>query len=153
MRIDTAKRISAELMKVGQSRVWMDQNSIPEILEAATRSDLRVLIRRHVIQAIPRKGNSRYRTRKRIEQISKGRRRGPGSVRGTRNARSSEKTVWVKTIRAVRDELLKLKKQGSIDTKIYRKYYRIAKGGSIRSRSQLRTQLRSAGIQIKEENQ
>ena len=146
MRIDAAKRISAEILKVGESRVWMDQNSISEILDAATRSDLKVLLRRHVIQEIPKKGNSSYRFRKRLKQISKGRRRGPGSVRGTRNARSDSKTNWVRTIRALRDELVTLKNENRIDAGTYRKYYRITKGGSIRSRSQLRTQIMAAGL-------
>ncbi len=146
MRIDTAKRISADIMKVGETRVWMDQNSVSEIMDAATRSDIKVLMRRHVIQEIPKKGNSGYRFRKKLKQISKGRRRGPGSVRGTRNARSNSKQAWVKTIRALRNELVTLKDQEKIDKVTYRKYYRITKGGSIRSRAQLNTQIKAAGL-------
>ncbi|MHB1663229.1 MAG: hypothetical protein ACYCSG_05310 [Thermoplasmataceae archaeon] len=49
-------------------------------------------------------------------------------------------------MRPLREELKTLKISGKIDPKAYRKYYRVIKGGSIRSRAQLRTQLKSAGV-------
>ncbi|EQD80387.1 50S ribosomal protein L19e, partial [mine drainage metagenome] len=146
MRMETAKRIAAEEFKSGISRVWIDTNSISEVLEAATKDDIRQLIRRNIIQIKQKKGNSNWRLKKRIGQLSKERRRGPGSIRGTKYARFPRKARWIKTIRPLRNELKTLKIDGKIDPKSYRKYYRIIKGGSIRSRAQLRTQLKSAGL-------
>jgi large subunit ribosomal protein L19e len=146
MRVNTAKRIAADQFKSGISRVWIDTNSLEQVTESATRSDIRELINRHVIQVTPKKGNSTYRHKKRIVQLSKERRRGQGSVRGTKNARFPRKVRWVKTVRALRDELVKLKDQKSIDPKTYRKFYRLIKGGSIRSRAQLNSQIKSTGM-------
>ena len=142
MKVETVKRIASEKLKSGESRIWIDTNSVEQIEDAATREDVSRLIRRHVIQAKPKKGNSSYRHRKRIVQRSKERRRGPGSVRGTKYARFPRKDRWIKTIRALRDELRKLKEENKIDAKTYRQYYRIIKGGSIKSRAQLRMYLK-----------
>ncbi len=141
MKVETVKRIAGEKLKTGTSRVWIDTNSIEQIEDAATREDVDRLIRRHVIQVKPKKGNSTYRHKKRIIQRSKERRRGPGSVKGTKYARFPRKQRWIKTIRALRDELVKLKEDDKIDSKTYRRYYRIIKGGSIKSRAQLRMHL------------
>ena len=142
MKVETVKRIASEKLKSGESRIWIDTNSVEQIEDAATREDVCRLIRRHVIQAKPKKGNSSYRHRKRIVQRSKERRRGPGSVRGTKYARFPRKDRWIKTIRALRDELRKLKEENKIFAKTYRQYYRIIKGGSIKSRAQLRMYLK-----------
>ncbi|MCL4444818.1 MAG: 50S ribosomal protein L19e [Candidatus Thermoplasmatota archaeon] len=145
MKVGTVKRIAAGKLKIGESRVWIDMNSIDQLTEAATRQDVYVLIRKHVIQEKPKKGNSNSRHKKRVIQRSKDRRRGPGSVRGTRNARLPRKERWVKTIRALRDELSTLKENKKIDDKTYRHFYRLVKGGSIKSRSQLRMYLKLEG--------
>ena len=145
MKVDTIKRISAEKLKIGTSRVWIDMNSVDQLTEAATRSDVYALIRRHVIQEKPKKGNSNARHKKRVIQRSKDRRRGEGSVRGTRNARFPRKVRWMKTIRALRNELSLLKEAKRIDAKTYRQYYRMIKGGSIKSRAQLRMYLKLDG--------
>ncbi len=145
MKVNTVERIAAEKMKIGVSRVWIDMNSMDEITGAATRHDIDVLIRRHVIQEKPKKGNSNARHKKRIVQRSKDRRRGQGSVRGTKYARLPRKDRWIKTIRALRDELRQLKETKKIDDKTYRKYYRIIKGGSIKTRAQLRMHLKLEG--------
>jgi large subunit ribosomal protein L19e len=146
MRIETAKRIAADEYKSGISRIWIDMDSLDQIQEAATRDDVRGLMEKHIIQAKPKKGNSNARFKKRLKQLAKERRRGPGSVRGTRNARFPRKRRWIKTIRALRDELKTLKNENKIDSKTYRKYYRIAKGGTIKSRAQLRSQIKLAGL-------
>lgn len=151
MRISTVKRIASQKLKVGESRIWIDGNSMEEIADAATRSDVYVLIRRHMIQKRPEKGNSSFRMRKRINQLSKERRRGPGSVRGTKYARFPRKRRWVKTVRPLRDELRKTLKEGKINSESYRKLYRIIKGGTIRSRNQLQTYIKSSGMAVEEQ--
>lgn len=144
--METARRIASEQLKSGISRVWIDTNSIEQIYEAASRNDIKDLINRHVIQVKQKKGNSNYRLKKRIKQLSKERRRGPGSVRGTKYARFPKKERWMKTIRALRSELTKLREENKIDHATYRKFYRIIKGGSIRSRAQLLSHIKSLGL-------
>ena len=145
MKIDTAKRLAADHFKSGISRVWIDTNSLEQIYEAASRSDIRDLINRNVIQAKQKKGNSNARLKKRIVQRSKERRRGPGSIKGKKYARFPRKERWIKTIRALRDELRQLKIENKIDPKTYRKFYLQIKGGSIHSRAQLISHIKSSG--------
>lgn len=133
MKMETAKRLAAEEFKSGVSRVWIDTNSTEEVLEAASREDIRQLIERNVIQLKQKKGNSKGgRFKKRLKQLSKGRRRGgEGSIRGgTKYARFPRKERWIKTIRPLREELRNLRDRGSIDRKTYRRFYRIIKGGA-----------------------
>ncbi len=145
MKLNTAKRIAADEFKSGISRVWVDTNSLDQVMEAASRQDVRELIRRNVIQVKPKKGNSNARLKKRITQRSKERRRGPGSIRGTKYARFPRKDRWIKTIRALRDELRTMKRENRIDAKTFRKFYVQVKGGSIRSRAQLVQHMKSMG--------
>ncbi len=145
MKIETARRIAAEESKSGISRIWIDTNSIEEVSEAASREDIRYLMRRNIIQVRQKKGNSAFRLKKRIRQRSKERRRGPGSIKGKKYARFPRKQRWIKTIRPLRDELRTLKADSRIDDATYRKMYRVIKGGSIRSRAQLRSQLKTSG--------
>ena len=145
MRIETAKRLAADEFKSGITRVWVDTNSIDQVGEAASRQDIRELISRHVIQLKQKKGNSNGRLKKRIKQRSKERRRGPGSIRGSKYARFPRKDRWMKTIRALRDELRTMKADSRIDAKTYRKFYSQIKGGSIHSRAQLIQHMKSLG--------
>ncbi|MEM0135133.1 MAG: 50S ribosomal protein L19e, partial [Thermoplasmatales archaeon] len=123
------KRMAAEIMKVGMSRVWMDTKSIEEISEAVTKDDVRRLIKRKVIQRKQKKGNSRGRIRATNAQRKKGRRKGQGSRKGTRNAREPRKKRWVKTVRGMRTALRELRDSGKISKEDYRSYYRRIKGG------------------------
>src|SRR5439155_759702 len=72
-----------------------------------------------------------------------------GSRKGGLNARTPQKTRWIQIIRGMRRHLRELRDQGRIDTAIYRRFYRQAKGGMFKSKSHLDQQLRAAGA-IKE---
>lgn len=145
MKVNSAKKIAAEEFKSGITRVWVDTNSIDKVLEAASRADVRELIERNVIQLKQKKGNSNARLKKRIKQLSKERRRGPGSIRGTKYARFPRKERWITTIRALRSELRNMKQNNEIDQKTFRKYYLQVKGGSFKSRAQLSSHIRASG--------
>ncbi len=146
MKTQSVKRIVSDTRKVGISRVYIDTNNIDKVADAATRSDIAALMDQGIIKIKQKKGISNGRLKSRIKQISKNRRRGPGSLRGTRNARFPRKSRWVKTIRALRSELRELKESGKINDEAYRKYYRLIKSGNIRSRSQLVSHIKSAGL-------
>lgn len=144
--LSTQKRIAADILKVGESRIWIDPKSLEEVAEAVTREDVKKLIKRNVIQRKNKKGNSRGRYKKLKAQRDKGRRKGPGSRKGTRNAREPSKERWIKNVRAMRRKLRELRESGKIDRTVYREYYGKIKGGVFRNTSQLVTHLRDYGI-------
>lgn len=145
MDLSFQKELAAKILKCGKSRVYIDPKGIEDVSEAITREDIRMLIKKGLIKKLPKKGNSRSRIRKRQEQKKKGLRNGPGSRKGTKYARFGRKERWIKTIRAIRDELRRLRNEGKIDKKIYRRYYRYAKGGMFRSRAHLLLHLKGVG--------
>ncbi len=137
MDVSFQKNLAAKILKCGVSRIYIDPKALDDVSEAITRDDVRNLIKRGLIKKLPKKGNSRSRIRKNMAQKKKGLRNGQGSRKGTKYARLPRKRRWVKTIRAIRRELRNLKKDGKIDKKTYRKYYRYAKGGMFKNRAHL----------------
>ncbi len=150
MKMNSIKNIASDELKVGKSRVWIDTNNLDKVLDVTTRDDVKKLINLHIIKRKNKKGNSNMRLKKRITQLQKGRRRGPGSVRGTKYARYPRKRRWISLIRALRSELKTLKEENKIGSEAYRKYYRIIKSGSFTSRAQLVSHLKSSSL-IKED--
>ena len=147
------RRIASGLLKCGENRVWMDPNRTDIAATAVTRADVKKLINDGVIDARKKKGTSRARARKLKIQKEKGRRKGMGSRKGAKFARSPRKEFWMKKIRAIRCYLKKLREDEEIDPHVYRKYYKRASGGSYRSISHLKTHLQSEGITIKEDQE
>lgn len=127
------KRIAAEVLKVGQGRVWIDPEASEQVAEAITREDIRSLIEDGVIAAHQKRGVSKGRARFIAHQKALGRRRGQGSRKGTKGARVSRKRRWIIKIRALRRRLHELREEGLIDRSAYRQLYGKAKGGEYRS--------------------
>jgi large subunit ribosomal protein L19e len=151
MDLKNQKRMAAAILKCGESRVWIDPNRIEDAADAITRADIRTAIESGTIRALPKQGISRGRTRYRLEQRRKGRRRGPGSRKGTSGARTPKKADWIQTIRPIRQELKKLREDGKINRSVYREFYMKAKGGQFKSRKNLLSHLQMAG-HLKEGN-
>jgi large subunit ribosomal protein L19e len=139
------RRLAADVLKVGQSRIRIDPDRIDEVAGAVTRADIRKLASGGVISAVQKTGVSRGRGRKLDIQKAKGRRTGPGSRKGAANARTPRKARWMQQIRALRDELRTLREKGAIDATTYRDYYVRAKGGQFRSRAHLRSHMKTEG--------
>ncbi len=141
------RRLAAEILGVGESRVWISPD--PEVTEdiesAVTKDDVRALIARGLIKALPVKGNA-HRWIKRREKRLKGHRRGPGKRKGTAFARIDPESVWVNKVRKMRAYLRWLKDHKMISTKDYRELYRLIKGNRFNSLSDLRRYMESAGI-------
>ena len=144
------KRLAAEVLGVGVSRIWIDPTRIDEVMDAITREDIKRLIKDGVIRVKPIHGNSRARWRYRHEQRKKGRRRGHGRRKGAKNARQDKKEVWMYRIRKIRRYLRYLRDHGVIDRKTYRRLYMLAKGGAFHSLSSLKMHMVEMGI-LKEE--
>jgi large subunit ribosomal protein L19e len=127
------RRLAAQILKVGQDRVWIDPNRIEDVEAAITREEIRKLIHEGVIKPLKEKGVSRARARVAHEKKKKGLRRGPGSRSGAAKAKVSKKEAWMNKIRALRKRLRELKAQKIITESTYRKLYVMAKSGRFTS--------------------
>jgi len=139
------RRMAAAVMKCGSDRVWIDPDKVGDVASAVTRGDVRRLVSSGVIQKIPARGISRGRARARDEERKQGRHRGPGSRKGALRARTPKKDKWMKTIRALRDQLAVMRDEKKIDARTYRNYYLRAKGGQFRSRAHLVSHMKTEG--------
>lgn len=144
MNLKKQRIMAADLLKCGENRVWIDPDSTEEVFDAITRNDIRLLIGANIIQAKQKRGNSRGRIRYKAAQKKKGKRKGHGSRKGRKYARTPKKAVWIRTIRPLRTELKDLRSQGKIDKHVYRRYYLQAKGGMFRNRAHMLAQMEIA---------
>lgn len=150
MNLSNQRRMAAEILKCGIHRVWIDPNRMEEVADAITREDVRAAIRAGIIRKLPVKGQSRGRVRYRALQKKKGRRRGPGSRKGSSGARSPKKARWMRTIRALRRVLKELRDEGKLERSTYRMLYLRAKGGMYRSKAHLLQHLRAESYLVEE---
>jgi large subunit ribosomal protein L19e len=138
-QLTTQKRIAAQILKVGITKIWFDPEKLAEIKEAITKSDIRALIR---LKSIKRKKinlQSRSRTRKLKLQKKKGQRSGPGSRKGKKTARTPRKKAWVSKIRTQRTFLRSLKEGQLIANKDFRDLMSKATGGFFRNKRHIKT--------------
>lgn len=149
MTFRTQKRLSAELLGVGENRVVFDSEKLDEIKEAITREDIRLLINSGAIFKKPVKSTSRGRFRKRLIQKRKGRRKGMGRRKGTYNARNSKKNVWMSKVRTQRRFLKDLRAKSVISKEQFKEFYGKIKGNFFRSKSHLRLYLEKIGVKMK----
>ena len=138
MNLKSQKRLAAQILGVGENRVRIDPQMQEEVSKAITREDIRYHIATHAITAKQKKGISSGRLHERQEQKRKGRRKGMGHRKGTKNARTPKKQVWMSKIRAIRDELRTMKDSEEVNVSEYRKLYNQAKGNLFHSRKHLK---------------
>jgi large subunit ribosomal protein L19e len=141
--LKSQRRLAAQIMKIGQNRVWIDPERTDDAETAITREEVRTLIHEGVIKARPEKGVSRARTRTLHEKKRRGLRRGIGTRTGTAHARVSKKEAWMKRIRALRKRLRTLKAKKIIAEDSYRELYRMASSGRFGSIGDLERYLKS----------
>lgn len=146
MDLEMQKRLAADILKVGEKRVWIDPDRTTEVSTAITRDDVRSLIDEGAIKAKPKEPTSRSRARKRREQQDKGRQSGPGTRKGSKQGRKSEKREWIDKVRPLRERLRELRDEDVIDSSLYRDLYRKVKGGAFRSKAHLETYLKEKGV-------
>ncbi|XVH32288.1 50S ribosomal protein L19e [Haloferacaceae archaeon DSL9] len=145
------RRLAADVLDVGKSRVWFDPDAQDEIVEAITREDIRELIDQGTIRAKDAKSNSRGRARERNEKRAYGHRKGPGTRKGKAGARQNRKQEWISRIRAQRARLKELREVGTIDRTQYRTLYNKASGGEFDNVDRLEAYIRTNyGIEVNE---
>lgn len=128
-KLELQKRLAADLLKCGISRVRFDPERIEEVIDAITREEIRRLIHDRVIYKAPERGISRARVRER----KKKRKRGPGSKEGGKYSRVSRKERWMMKVRAQRRKLKELRDKKLIEVSTYRKIYKMVKAGAFKS--------------------
>ncbi len=124
------KRLAAKVLKIGETRVWMNPEKMKDIEKAITKIDIRKLIKKNDIRELPEKV--------RVKLVLKSRKRGQGKRKGKKNAIVPSKTKWINTVRPQRRVIKEFKDGGHLDNRNYRKLYKLIKGGMFRSRSHLK---------------
>jgi len=134
MSLVSQKRLAAELLGIGVTRVWIDPEDTDRVSSAITRNEIRKLIHEGSIRKLPKTGISRGRKRERKQELLAGRHKGPGSRKGSRG---HGKMAWVIRTRSIRGRLRDLRERRMITTQVYRKLWLMAKGGAFRSAAHL----------------
>jgi large subunit ribosomal protein L19e len=135
--------LAAQILKVGQGRVWIDPNRIEDVEAAITREDIKKLIHEGVIKPLNEKGVSRARAKVLHEKRKKGLRKGSGSRSGASKAKISKKEAWMSKIRPLRRRLRELKEEKVITEGTYRKAYIMAKSGRFSSAADMERYLKA----------
>ncbi|UCE96210.1 MAG: 50S ribosomal protein L19e [Candidatus Bathyarchaeota archaeon] len=142
MSLRSQRRLAAEILKVGQKRVWIDPERMDEVGTAITREEIKKLIHERAIQRTPEKGISRSRARLLHIKKRKGLRRGPGK---RSKSRVSKKQIWMKKIRSLRKRLRELKEKRVITERTYRQFYTMTGSGVFESIAELERNIKAKG--------
>jgi large subunit ribosomal protein L19e len=137
------RRLAAQILKVGENRVWMDPDRTDDIEAAMTREEIKKLAHEGTIKRAAAKGVSRGRARVLHEKKKKGRRRGLGTRGGSAHSRISRKESWMSRIRALRKRLRNLKDDKIVSVNTYRHAYKLASSGRFESVADLERYLKS----------
>jgi len=126
------KKLAAKILKVGVSRVWLDPKKMKDVEKAITRIDVKKLIKKNAVKALPEKLNMPKERRKK---------KGIGSRKGSKFSIWSKKRRWIHAVRPLRKMLSELKTSNQIDNPTYKKMRLMVKGGMFRSKHHLRIYL------------
>lgn len=140
--LTSQRRLAAQILKVGQNRVWIDPGRTDDVEGAITREEVRKLIHEKIIKSLPEKGVSRSRAKTIREKKRQGRRKGMGSYTGSAGAALSKKDAWMVKIRSLRRKLRELKASRIITEKTYSQTYRMAGSGRFESIADLERYLK-----------
>src|SRR5579875_2374846 len=137
--LSSKRRMAAEVLGVGRSRIRLDPDATEQLQDAITRESIRGWISAGLIGAKPARGNSRGRVRQRRYK-AKLRGKGQGSKKG---ARGAKKKLWVAQVRMLRHRLKVARDRGLITNQQFKILYPKVKGGEIRTRKRLEEEMSS----------
>merc|ERR1711865_796140 len=109
--IKLQRRLAASITKCGRRKIWIDPNEINEIALTSSRANVRKLLKEGFIIKKNPKNYSKNSIRQRKESDKKGRHGDIGKRKGTTNARSPSKKIWVTRQRVLRKYLKKKEKK------------------------------------------
>ena len=141
--LKSQRRLAAQILNVGENRVWMNPDKTDDVEAAITREEIRKLVHEGTIRPLPEKGVSRGRARALHEKRKRGRRSGTGSRTGSAHSRIGRKEAWVTHIRALRKRLNILKAAKTITQASYRQMYKMASSGRFESIADLENYLKA----------
>ncbi|MBI5225141.1 50S ribosomal protein L19e [Candidatus Micrarchaeota archaeon] len=133
MSVQTVRRIAADILKAGESRIRV--LDVKRATEALTREDIRNLIKDKAVILLPKQGISRGEARIAQTRKRSGRGRGEGKKKGSMYAGTSKKDLWMRKVRSLRKSLKNNKFR--LESKDYRKIYRMVSGNSVKNKIQL----------------
>ena len=61
--LNSQRRLAAQILKIGQNRVWINPERMDDVEGAITREEVRKLIHEKIIVSLPEKGVSRSRAK------------------------------------------------------------------------------------------
>jgi len=137
LSLRSQRRIAAQILKVGQGRVWIDPDSIDLVEAAITREEIKKLIHEGSIKSLSEKGVSRARARALQAKRRRGLRKGLGQKSGSAMAKISKKEAWMNRIRALRRNLREWKENRAITESAYRELYKMAGSGVFKSTAEM----------------
>ncbi len=149
MNLRSQKELAARALKVSKERIRFvirSDEDLESLKGIVSREDVRDLFEKGVIKKLPKRGISRTRAKFIMRQKKKGRRRGYGTRRGTKNARFNSKRLWIIKIRALRRFLRRLRDEGRITRSIYRELYLKSKGNFFRNKGHLKLYLEQNNV-------
>lgn len=149
MKLNNQKKLAGKVAGVSSKRVRLDMDRIEDIKESITKADIKGLIKDGAIRIVQKKGVSRARANKIKKQKSKGRRKGPGSMKGKKTARAPKKETWMNKIRLQRALIKDMKVKQLITTAGFRELYGKCKGGFFRSIRHLKLYIEEHGMVAK----
>ena len=141
--LTSQRRLAAQILKVGQNRVWIDPARVDDVEGAITREEIRKMIHEKIIAPLPQQGISRGRAKTVQAKKKKGRRKGAGSRTGSGFAKIPRKEVWMIKIRSLRKSLRELKANRVIAETTYTQMYRMAGSGRFASVAEVERYLKA----------
>lgn len=140
LSLSLQKRLAADLMNCGESRVRFDSERLEDIESAITREEVWRLIEDGAIYKIQSLGVSRGRFR------GSKKRKGTGSREGKIYSSLPRKRRWIRRVRSQRKLLSELRDKRMMDRTTYRRVYLLIKAGSFKDTSTLMSHLREAKL-------
>lgn len=137
MNLRKIKRMAAQLLGVGESKVWIDPAQLSKAKEAMTKEDVRGMFKDGIVKKKDTPHHSKGRARILHGKKTLGRKRGYGKRRGLKSVRTQLKTRWIEKVRAQRKKLRDLRKNNKIKHSTYAEIYRRVKGNFFRGTKHL----------------